>query len=336
MLALYSLKNGHLDFCGEEGSGAKAPLPLDAQLLAEAAWIDLHEPTPDEERFVERELNINIPTREEIFGLEMANRINEENGAIYAPASILVASSGDAPTLVTVFFILAGTRLVTVRYNSIRSFEIFCVEAGKPGAPKYSDGVGIYIGLMELITDRLADVLGQEGASLDLMTQHVFQEEVRFRRARVKDFRRVLARLGRRGDMLSKARESMLSLMRVTTYFSTALEGAPHRKEARHRLQSIVSDIRALTDHVNYLSSRISLLLDATVGLINLEQNGIIKIFSVVSVAFLPPTLIASIYGMNFHRMPELGWPLGYPLAMALMTLSAVVPYLFFKRKGWL
>lgn len=336
MLALYTLRNGHLGFCGEEGSEPKAPSPLDAAMLAEAVWVDLHEPTLDEELFVERELNINIPTREEIFGLEMANRIIEENGAIYAPASVLVASSGDTPTLTTVFFILAGKRLVTVRHSPIRSFEIFSTEACKPGAPKFSDGAGIYIGLMELITDRLADVLGQAGAALDIMTQHVFQEEQHLRRARIKDFRRVLARLGRRGDMLSKARESLLSLMRITTYLSTALAGVPHRKEAQKRLESIVSDIRALTDHVNYLSSRISLLLDATVGLINLEQNGIIKIFSVVSVAFLPPTLIASIYGMNFHHMPELGWPFGYPLAVGAMVLSAVLPYVYFKRKGWL
>ena len=336
MLALYSLKHGHLDFCGEEGSGPRAPSPLDAGLLAEAVWVDLHEPTPEEETFVEQALNINIPTREEIFGLEMANRINEENGAIFAPASILIGGSGDTPVLTTVFFILAGKRLVTVRHSPIRAFETFSNEACKPGASKYADGVGIYIGLMDLITDRLAEVLGQAGASLDIMTQHVFQEELRFRRARIGDFRRVLARLGRRGDMLSKARESLLSLLRITTYLSRALEDVPHRREVRDRLEAISSDIRALTDHVGYLSSRISLLLDATVGLINLEQNGIIKIFSVVSVAFLPPTLIASIYGMNFHRMPELDWPFGYPLAVGAMILSAVLPYLFFKRKGWL
>lgn len=336
MLALYSLRNGHLDFCGEEGSGPQAPAPLDARLLLEAVWIDLHEPTQEEETFVERELNINIPTREQIFGLEMANRITEENGAIYAPASILLTHNGDAPVLTTVFFILAGKRLVTVRHSPIHAFEIFSGEACKSGAPKFADGVGIYMGLMELMTDRLADVLGQAGAALDIMTQHVFQEELRFRRAEIKDFRRVLARLGRRGDMLSKARESLLSLMRINTYLTTALEDMPHRKEVRERLRSISNDIGALTDHVSYLSSRIALLLDATVGLINLEQNGIIKIFSVVSVAFLPPTLIASIYGMNFHHMPELDWPFGYPVAVGLMVLSAVLPYVFFKRKGWL
>ena len=336
MLALYSLENGQLGFCGEEGSESRAPAPLDARQLAESAWIDLHEPTQEEELFVERQLNINIPTRQQIFGLEMANRIIEEHGAIYAPASILVGSNADAPLLTTVFFILAGDRLITVRHSPVRAIEVFANSACKPGAQKFTDGFGLYMGLMELITDRLAEVLGQTGAALDIMTQHVFQEEVRVRRAEIRDFRQALGRLGRKGDMLSKARESLLSLMRINTFLAAGVEGNPHRAELKGRLDSVVSDIHALTDHVSYLSSRIGLLLDATVGLINLEQNGIIKIFSVASVVFLPPTLIASIYGMNFHRMPELGWPLGYPFAIGLMILSAVLPYLFFKRKGWL
>lgn len=341
MLALYSLDSGQLGFCGEEGSESRtgkgqAPAPLDAQQLAEAAWIDLHEPTQEEEVFVERQLNINIPTREQIFGLEMANRIIEENGAIYAPASILVGSNADAPVLTTVFFILAGGKLITVRHSPVRAIEVFASRACKPGAQKYADGFSLYVGLMELLTDRLAEVLGQTGAALDIMTQHVFQEEQRFRRAEIKDFRQVLGHLGRKGDMLSKARESLLSLMRINTFLASGVDGSPHRTDLKGRLDSVVNDIHALTDHVSYLSSRIGLLLDATVGLINLEQNGIIKIFSVASVVFLPPTLIASIYGMNFHRMPELDWPLGYPFAICLMILSGVLPYLFFKRKGWL
>ena len=189
---------------------------------------------------------------------------------------------------------------------------------------------------MKLRTARLQAGRGQARGALDTMTQQVFQRGLRSRRAEIKRSTPALARLGRRGDMLSKARESLLSLMRINTYLTTALEDMPHRKEVRERLRSISNDIGALTDHVSYLSSRIALLLDATVGLINLEQNGIIKIFSVVSVAFLPPTLIASIYGMNFHHMPELDWPFGYPVAVGLMVLSAVLPYVFFKRKGWL
>lgn len=337
MLALYRVRNGHLNFCGEEGSEPRAPAPLDAGLLAEAVWVDLHEPTPEEETFVERVLNIDIPTRQEIFGMEMANRIIEENGAIYAPAALLASNPTAAePTLATVFFILAGGKLVTVRHNPVPAFDTFSREACQPGAPKYVDGVSVYIGLMELITDRVAEALGQAGAALDIMTQHVFQEEKRLRRARIEDFRQMLAVLGRRGDMLSKARESLLSFQRITTYFSRAHEDLPHRREVRDRLEAVNGDIRALTDHVGYLSSRISLLLDATVGLINLEQSGISKILSIVSVAFLPPTLIASIYGMNFHHMPELAHPLGYPLAVGVMILSAVLPYAYFKRKGWL
>lgn len=337
MLALYTLENGHLGFCEEEGSKAA---PLDAHRLAEAAWIDLHEPTHEEETFVERELGLNIPTREQISGLEMANRIIEENGAIYAPASILVGGNADAPLLTTVFFILADGRLITVRHSPVRAFEAFSTEACKPAAAKYADGFSLYMGLMELIIDRLAEVLGQTGAALDVMTQDVFLGEGRYRRARIKDFRRALSRLGAKGDMLSKARESLLSLMRINMFLAASVNGSaeasPHRADLKSRLDSGVSDAHALTEHVSYLSSRIGLLLDATVGLINLEQNGIIKIFSVASVVFLPPTLVASIYGMNFHRMPELDWSFGYPFAICLMVLSGLLPYLFFKHKGWL
>jgi len=336
MLTLYRLDNGRLSLCENEGSGSEAPAPLNAGQLARAAWIDLHEPTDEEEVFVEKQLGVNIPTRQQIFGLEMANRIVEEDNAIYAPAAILIGSSTDTPSLTTVFFIFKGGTLITVRHSPVRAFDVFVQGACRPSAPKYADGFDIYVGLIELIIDRLAEVLGQAGSALDIMTQNIFEEEKRFRRGEIKDFRRVLRRLGARGDMLSKARESLLSLSRINTFLGSGAGSHPRRKALKGHFESISSDIHALTDHVNYLSSRISLLLDATVGLINLEQNGIIKIFSVASVVFLPPTLIASIYGMNFEHMPELGWPLGYPFAVGLMILSAVLPYVFFKRKGWL
>lgn len=336
MLTLYSLVNGQLSFCAEEGSGADASAPLDAEQLARAAWIDLHEPTDEEEVFVEQQLGVNIPTREQIFGLEMANRIIEEDNVIYAAASILIGSRTDTPSLTTVFFIFRSGVLVTVRHSPVTAFDVFVKESCRPAAPKHKDGYDIYVALIELIVDRLAEVLGQAGSALDIMTQNVFDAEKRFRRGEIKDFRRVLRRLGARGDMLSKARESLLSLLRINSFLASGAGSNPRRSALEGHFNSIASDVHALTDHVNYLSSRISLLLDATIGLINLEQNGTIKIFSVASVVFLPPTLIASIYGMNFHLMPELDWTFGYPFAIGLMILSAVLPYLLFKRKGWL
>lgn len=336
MLTVYRLSNGQLEPCGGEVKGDEVrPLP-DSQQLSGAVWIDLFEPTREEETLVEAHWGINIPTSQEIVGLEMANRIYEEDQAIFAPTSVLVGIAADKPSLTTVFLILKQGVLVTVRYSPIRAFETFAGQACRPAAPRYADGFEVCVGLLEAIIDRLADALGQAGTTLDIMTQHIFEEEKRFRKAELRDFRSVLRRLGRKGDMLSKARESLVSLSRISTFLAANVDNDQNRRELRARLTSVTSDIHALTDHISYLTGRISLLLDATVGLINMEQNGIIKIFSVASVVFLPPTLVASLYGMNFKYMPELDWHLGYPWAIGLMIMSAVLPYLFFKSKGWL
>jgi magnesium transporter len=134
-------------------------------------------------------------------------------------------------------------------------------------------------------------------------------------------------------------RESLVSIGRMGAYMSAVLDAmkqAKEMKDHRARLKILQRDIASLTDHSSFLSSKINFLLDAVLGLINIEQAGIIKIFSVAAVVFLPPTLVASIYGMNFRVMPELEWTYGYPFAIGLMVLSALLPWLYFKRKGWL
>jgi magnesium transporter len=147
--------------------------------------------------------------------------------------------------------------------------------------------------------------------------------------------RAVMERIGRIGDLVSKSRESLVSLGRLLSYVqqSSSVTLTP---DLRARFKTLSRDVLALSDHASFVNSKTSFMLEATLGLINIEQNDIIKIFSVAAVAFLPPTLIASIYGMNFHHMPELDWMLGYPLALLLMVFSAVVPYVYFKRRGWL
>jgi magnesium transporter len=149
-----------------------------------------------------------------------------------------------------------------------------------------------------------------------------------------------LKALGRNDDLVSTTRESLLSLSRLLRFFGTMLDANDKldKKTARDlkaRLKIIVRDIASLNEHASFESHKVSFLLDATLGQINIEQNRIIKLFSVAAVVFLPPTLVASVYGMNFHAMPELGWSLGYPWALGLMVLSAVLPYWYFKRKGW-
>ncbi len=136
---------------------------------------------------------------------------------------------------------------------------------------------------------------------------------------------------------MTKVRESLVSINRVLTYH-TSVEQQDKKvtKEAKARTKVLYRDVVALTDQATFLSSKVNFLLDATLGLINLQQNQIIKIFSVAAVVFLPPTLVASIYGMNFTDIPELKWMFGYPWALGLMVLSAILPYLYFKRRRWL
>jgi magnesium transporter len=177
-------------------------------------------------------------------------------------------------------------------------------------------------------------VIEHIGLEVDGISHEVFEHPVTPRKTG--DFQRILRSLGRRGDLISKVRESLVGIGRLVMFFGQAGADAKQAKDLRARLRIMTRDVRSLTEHASFLSGKINFLLDATLGMINIEQNAIIKIFSVVAVVFLPPTLIASIYGMNFDFMPELDWSLGYPLALALMLGSALAPYLFFKRRGWL
>ena len=146
----------------------------------------------------------------------------------------------------------------------------------------------------------------------------------------------LLRAIGREGEITSKARESAHSLGRLLTFLIHAANERKEVKPLQARIRTAARDVTSLTDHATFLSGKIVFLLDATLGSINIQQNDIIKIFSVAAVVFLPPTLIASIYGMNFRHMPELEWWYAYPLALALMVVAAIVPYLYFKRRGWL
>jgi magnesium transporter len=193
---------------------------------------------------------------------------------------------------------------------------------------------GILAGLLESIIERTADVLERVGQGLDDLSANVFAADHKGT-SRARDLRSVMERIGRDGDLTSKARESLVTLARQLTFIqqSTAMQ-MPKDLVARYR--SMSRDVLALSDHASFLANKSSFMLQATLGLINIEQNNIIKIFSVAAAVFLPPTLIASIYGMNFHFMPELDWPFGYPLALAIMLVSALLPYYFFRRRGWL
>jgi len=293
---------------------------------ADVVWIDLLRPTREEELAVEAALNLDLPTLAEMQEIEPSSRLYQENGATFMTATLLANSTGPSPETTPVTFVLSAGRLVTLRYAELRAFSVFAERAPESGV---ESGSAALLGLWDAVLQRLADVLEAVGAQVEAASAGIFQ------RPDGGDFRPLLTALAQAQSMTSLARTSLVSLARVISYGGLAHEIASDR-ECQTHLGSLQVDDQSLTEHASYLGGHISFLLDAALGLINIEQNGIIKFFSVVAVVFLPPTLVASIYGMNFKVMPELNWAWGYPMAIVLMVLSAVLPVLWFKQRGWL
>jgi magnesium transporter len=313
-------------------------LSLCSSLTEASVWIDLVAPTQAEEHAVEHALGVDVPTKDEMQDIATSSRLYEERGALFMTATILTKADTSHPESSAVTFILSPTRLITVRYAQPLAFDTFRKRRdGHPSA--FGTAALVFQGLAEAIVERLADILENVGAGLETLSLEVFAPP-KAARAPARDFREMLRRLGRYSDLASKTRESLLSLSRLLSFYQEAsksqLADAEVLATMTAHIDSAKRDIASLSDHAAFLSSKIAFLLDATLGLINVEQNAIIKIFSVAAVIFLPPTLVASIYGMNFRHIPELEWTFGYPFAITLMIASAILPFHFFKRKGWL
>ena len=311
-------------------------LPVtDLTLHKEAiVWADLLAPTPEEQRAVEEWLGIEFPSREEMEEIEISSRLYAENGVHYMTVTVPVQSDGDSPEVGPVTFILAGDRLLTLRFHTPYAFQTFPELATKTPLG-CSSGSMILISLLEVIVDRIADVLERTSQDILDISSRIFQSREKKASTRDEQFHAILRQIGKKEHLLSILQESLLTLKRMSGYL-TALKLSAPDKEASVRIKILSRDIISLADHAIGKSQKINFLLDATLGMINIEQSAIIKIFSVAAVVFLPPTLVASIYGMNFAIMPELHWRYGYPMAIGLMVLSALLPYLYFKRRGWL
>jgi magnesium transporter len=317
-----------------------APVDVDVTAKTESAgaavWYDLVEPTPAEDKFVESCLGIEIPTRDEMKDIEPSARLYNENGAEFMTVTAIVNSETEQPIKSPVTFILHNQQLVTLRYSEPMAFAIVARNFAKPNGRLVS-GEKLMAALLDIMTDRLAQLLEKTSDEIDQVSHDIFNAKTRNKTRRARDLETMIERIAKKGDILALARESLVSINRLTSYHqSVDAEDRKVARDLRHDIKTVQRDAIALADHAAFLSNKITFLLDATLGLINLEQNAIIKIFSVAAVVFLPPTLVASVYGMNFRVMPELDWPFGYPLALGLMILAAVLPYLFFKRKGWL
>jgi magnesium transporter len=321
-----------------------------AALPTDALWLDLLNPTGEEEKAVERLLGVGIPTRQEMAEIEESARLYEERGALVMTAVVVTGvSERRRPTTAEVTFVLTPRTLVTVRYADPLPFRTFAAKCRRdPGAHDTSELV--FLSLVENIVNRLADLLEATRAQLDILSEEVFEgngavemhesdgtrrpEHARGRPPRT-DLQAVVKRLGRANSLAGKLRESLLSVGRMLAYFRQGI-GERLRDGAKARLRTLDRDVASLAEYDTQLSAEISFLLEATFGLIGLEQNNIIKVFSIAAVLFLPPTLVGTVYGMNFEHMPELHWAFGYPFALGLMVLSAIAPYYWFKYRGWL
>ena len=299
-----------------------------------AVWIDVVNPALDEDKLVERLVGIAVPTREEMQEIEVSSRLYIENGARYMTATLMCASDTPTPKTTPVTFILVGKRLITVRYDEPRPFAIVSNKLCRQCSPT-ATGDTVMLDLLDAVIDRNADILEKIGAEVDRVSQSIFARGgSSANRSRV--YYRVLQTIGSKGDLTSKVRESLVSIGRLVLFLANESDGLRWPKEARAQLKSMQRDVGSLSDHATYLTNNITFMLDAMVGVVTIEQNNIIKIFSVVAVVLMPPTLVASLYGMNFKHMPELEWQYGYPFAIGLMLVAAVLPYLFFKWRKWL
>ena len=306
-------------------------LPHDAP-LDQAEWIDLYRATPDQEARV-RALGIDVPTLAEMEEIEISNRLYHEDDADYLTVVLPGLDLQGEQVMSPVCFAIAEKRVVTIRHHAPRPFETYPPRAGKSSLGCASPD-RIFLGLIEEMVGRLADHLEGAGRGLDDVSRAIYHPGPKGHRQH--DLQVALGNLGSEGERLGRVRLSLLTLGRALNYVDQLLGHRLNIEGLGLVLKGQLRDIEALEVHADFLSSRLGLMSDATMGTINLAQNTTVRIVSVVAVLFSPPTLIASIYGMNFVHMPELPQVWGYPMALGVMVASAVLTWAFFRWRGWL
>ena len=301
----------------------------------ETLWVDLIRPTAEEIARVEKEFRTRVPSREQLDEIESSSRLRSENKRLYlsmpvgAPHELI----DEAPS--PLGFVVSPGLLITVRYRDLRAFTQVREGIGKDQGSTGS--TTLFAKLLEAMIDADADALERIARELGDTSRRVFRrsEAAVTRGPRLnRRLRHILARVGDTGEHLSQLRESLTGLQRVIAFAADTGQSwlGP---DIQARLKTALQDLSSLADFEGHLSGKTQFLLDATLGFINTEQNDIFKVLTIVSVVGMPPTLIASMYGMNFHNMPELSWPWGYQYGLGLIAASTLLPILWFKWRGW-
>jgi magnesium transporter len=312
------------------------PMSPTGQAAGKISWYDLLDPTADERAIVESNCGLKLPSREDLSEVESSSRVSEENGVLFM--SVPIASHGhagdEAPS--PIGFVLSKDVLVTIRYAPSRSFDAAAARFVR--CAPHGSSVEAFAALVEEIVDSTADRLEDVAAELDTMSRSVFRRYRTRRRqpARSNDaLRNTLIEIGNVGERLSQMRSRLVGLQRIVP-FAAEPERDWIPDSVRSRLRVAQGDLVSLTDYQIHMSDKVQFLLDAVLGFINTKQNDIFTVLTIVSVVGIPPTLVASIYGMNFKNMPELNWAWGYQFGLAMIVLSTILPILWFKWRGWL
>jgi magnesium transporter len=301
-----------------------------------AVWIDMFDPDEATRQQVEAVTGLHVPSREDLSEIESSSRIYREGDTLYLSVPSLVRGEGGDARTSPVGFVLSPDRLLTIRFFALPAFETYAARC-RSGANADRTSISILLGLCEVLVDRIADVLEREGEELDSVSRRIFRpadsRRIRPRRTET-ELRALLRNVGRVGDLVSKIRDTLLGLGRIIPFvLANAAWITPDQKS---RFKILRADIASLTDYDGHLAGKVQFLLEATLGFIGIEQNNIIRVLTVVSVVGVPPTFFASLWGMNYRNMPELDWSWGYPAAMLVILLSAVLPLVWFRVRGWL
>ena len=309
-------------------------MPRGTPIPRDSLWLDLLSPTADERRSVDQLLDMELPTRADMEEIEISSRLYSEDGGLFMTALVLSNTDSERPGADVVTFVLAREKLITLRYIDPQPFRTFAARCDRVTVVATKAEL-VLTGLLDAVVDRMADVLERIGAEVETISREIFEHDPQAGPGG-RDFQDVLRRLGRKNDLTGKMRESLLSISRVLSFLTQATDARPN-KDVKAHLKTLTRDVQSLQSHSSYLDGKLTYLQDATLGLINIDQNNIIKIMSVAAMVFLPPTLFASIWGMNFARHARTPRMVGLSAwRSCVMIASAVIPYVWFKRRGWL
>ncbi len=286
-------------------------------------WIDMLLPNIEEIRAVENMFDMKFPTKQESEEIELSSRYWEENNRIEINSYFLINDNNSAFNE-TVSFILQGNLLISVRYKKLQSFDTFTKKL-LISPREFKTGYSIFCQIIDIRIDADADTIENLSKEITKIRKHVFTDYSN-------DDEEILEKISTFEDLNMKIRENLTDKQRILN----SLLKSQKFVDDKHELPIMLKDIKSLIDHTNFNFERLDYLQNIFIGILSIEQNKVIKIFTIVNVIFLPPTLIASIYGMNFDLIPELHWEYGYVISIILMVISSITPILIFKKKGWI